>query len=91
MKPRFVRAVEKHSSLTKDSIVGSQVIIGTKNKKKAFQTIQARDLEPTGDRLTKKEHRSIKKAVHNDTKEHRKTYKKKMRKWHKQNFGDSSK
>ena len=82
---------EKHSSLTQDSIVGRQVIIGTKNKEKEFQTIQARDLEPTDDKLTKKEHRSIKKAVHNDTKEHRKTYKEKMRKWHKQDFGNSGK
>lgn len=83
---------EKHSSLTEDSVVGSQVIIGTKGKgKKNYQTIQSRDLEPTGDKLTKKEHRAVKKAVHNDTRAHRKTYKKKMRKWHKQKFNDSKK
>lgn len=82
---------EKHSSLTKDSIVGSQVIIGTKGKDKKFNAIYKGDLDPTGDELTKKEHRAVKKAVHSDTKEHRETYEKKMQKWHKQNFNGSKK
>lgn len=82
---------ENHSSLTKDSLVGSQVIIGTKGRDKKFNAIYKGDLESTDDKLTKKEHRAVKKAVHNDTKEHRKTYEKKMQKWHKQNFGDSKK
>lgn len=82
---------EKHSSLTEDSVVGSQVIIGTKGKEKKFNAIYKGDLEPTNDKLTKKEHRAVKKAVHNDTKAHRKTYKKKMRKWHKQKFNHSKK
>ena len=78
---------EKHSSLTKNSIVGSQVIIGTKGKKdNRYKVIQSRDLEPTKDKLTKKEHRAIKRAVHNDTKEHRKTYIRKMKKWRKRKF-----
>lgn len=88
---KVVLKPEKHSSLTKESIVGSQVIIGTKSFNKKYAAIYKSDLEATGDRLTKKEHRSIKKAVHNDTKGHRKTYKKKMRKWHNQNFGSSDK
>lgn len=82
---------ENHPSLTEDSLVGSQVLIGTKGKDKKFNAIYKGDLEPTEDKLTRKEHRKVKKAVQNDTKEHRKTHERKMAKWHQQQFDGSKK
>lgn len=73
---------EEHSALTKTSIVGRQVIVGIKDGD-TFRPIYTADLTNTDDKLTSNELRKIRKAVHNDTKQHRKTHKKKMRRWRK--------
>lgn len=80
--PNLELTPDKHSSLTKTSVVGRQVIIGIKDGE-SFKPIYISDLSKTGDKLSRKELKAIRKAVHNDTKQHRKTHKKRMRKWHK--------
>ena len=74
-----------HTSLTKTSIVSRQVIFGIKDGD-TFKPIHIRDLSETGDKLTRKELRKIRKEVQNYKKQHRKTYKKKRRKWFKRKF-----
>lgn len=78
--PNLELSPEQHSSLTETSIIGRNVIFGIKNGSN-YKLIFASDLEKTDDFLTKKELSAIRKAVHNCKKEHRKTYKKKRRKW----------
>ena len=79
---------KKHSSLKKDSVVGTQVHIGTKKAgaktpaEKNFQPIIKRELEPTKDRLTKAELKKVQDSVHNDTPGHRATHERTMEKWH---------
>ena len=79
---------KKHSSLNHESIVGTQVHIGTKKAgvktpaEKNFQPIIKRELEPTKDRLTKAELKKVQDSVHNDTPGHRATHERTMEKWH---------
>ncbi len=80
--PNLKLTPDKHSSLTKSSVVGRQVIIGIKDGE-GFKPILTRDLTATNDKLSRKELRAVLKGVHNDTKQHRKTYKKKLRNWRK--------
>lgn len=72
---------EEHKSLTKNSRVGNQVYIGVKQPDGSFKPILTRDLEYTGDELTSGELKTVKSEIQNDEKKHRKTYKKKMRRW----------
>lgn len=72
---------KKHPSLTEDSLVGSQVFFGRKGKDKQYKIIESRDLEDTGDKLTRKEHKLVMKNVHNDTPKHRATYEATAKKW----------
>lgn len=74
---------EEHKALTKNSKVGNQVYIGVKQQDGSIKQILIRDFEDTDDKLTRKELRAVKKGIQNDTKKHRKTYKKKMRRWKK--------
>lgn len=65
---KLVLKPEEHTSLTEDSIVGSKVLVGVKVKTKngeEFKPIFERDLSDTGDRLTRKEHKAVKKGVRN--------------------------
>lgn len=80
--PKVELQPEKHTALTESSVVSRQVIIGIKSGD-AFTPIFTRDLTETNDKLTRKELRAIRKGVHNDIKQHRKTYKKKIKKWRK--------
>ena len=79
---------KKHSSLKKDSVVGNQVYIGTRKAgaktpaEKNFQAIFKGDLQPTTDNLTKKELKTIRDKLQNDTLEHRATHERTMQKWH---------
>ena len=77
---------EDHISLTEESIVEKRVYIGIKIETEegtTFKPIFERDLSDTGDRLTNKEYRKVKKGVSGDTKQHKQTYKRKMRRWRK--------
>lgn len=78
--PKVELTPDKHPALNKTSIVSRQVIVGVKDGD-TFKPILTRDLKSTGDKLTRKELKAIRKAVNNDTKQHRKTYKKKLKKW----------
>lgn len=80
--PKVELTPDKHPALTKTSIVSRQVIVGVKDGD-TFKPILTRDLKNTGDKLTRKELKAIRKAVQNDTKQHRRTYKKKIKKWRK--------
>lgn len=76
---------ENHTSLTEESIVEKRVYIGVKIKTEngtTFKPIFERDLSDTGDRLTNKEYRKVKKGVSGETKQHKQTYKRKMKMWH---------
>jgi hypothetical protein len=73
---------QDHSSLTEESIVGSQVILGIRTDNK-FKALYTTDFTQTDDELTKKELKAVNKGVHNDNKAHRATYNKKMHKWKK--------
>lgn len=84
--PGLVLKPENHISLDKETIVGRETVMGFKQTDKTFKPILTRDLEDTGDKLTRKELRKIKRGVHNDKKQHRKTYRRKLRKWRRRNF-----
>lgn len=74
-------------AIKKDSIVGRNVIIGTQEKtpdgKVIYKPIFERDMDYTGDKLTREELNIIKKEAGGSTRKYRKTHKKKMKKWHK--------
>lgn len=80
---KLVLRPKKHSSLTEDSIVGSQIHVGRKGKDGQYKAIFKGDFEPTKDKLTKKEHRTVKKKIGGATKKNRKTAKKKVKSWKK--------
>ena len=76
---------ENHISLTEDSIVERRVYIGIKVETEegvAFKPIFRGDLSETGDQLTSKELRKVRKGVGGAAKQHKKTHKRKMRLWH---------
>lgn len=75
---------KKHSSLTEDSIVERRVYIGVKvedEKGTTYKPIFRGDLSDTGDKLSNREYRKVKKGVRGKTKQHKKTFKEKMRQW----------
>lgn len=82
---RFVQNLtlspKKHKSLTEDSIVGGNVIVGTKGKDKTYKPIQSRDLSPTRDKLTKKEHRRIMENLGGGIEKYKKTNEKLLEDW----------
>ena len=82
---KLVLTPNKHSSLTEDSVVGNQVIFGIKDGD-TYRAILSSDMTDTGDRLTHKEQRKVKKGVANDTPQHRKTYRKKRKRWRNKSF-----
>lgn len=80
--PDLVLSPENHKSLTEDSIVGRRVIWGRReNKNQPPQAMFVRDFKETGDVLTNKEFRAVKKGVQNNNRQNRKTYKRTKRKW----------
>ena len=84
---KLVLKPKDHSSLTEDSLVGNNVLIAVKVKtpdgKEEYKPIFKGELEETGDKLKIKEYVEVKRKISNDTPQHRKTYKAKMKKWHK--------
>ena len=80
--PDLVLSPKEHAALKEDSIVGRQVIVGIKQGNgKPPKSILPRELQATNDKLTKKELKKIQAEVHNDTPEHRETFKEKMKSW----------
>ncbi len=77
----FTLSAADHPALTKESIVGNQVLIATKDAQGNYKPIFKGDLVDTGDKLTKKEHRALKKKGGGATKKYKKTTKKKIKKW----------
>ena len=67
--------------------IGNNVLIAVKVKtpdgKEEYKPIFKGELEETGDKLKIKEYVEVKRKISNDTPQHRKTYKAKMKKWHK--------
>ena len=65
---KLVLKPEDHGSLTEDSIVGSKLLVGIKTKTESgeeYKPLFRGDFAETGDRLTKKEHKAIKKGIRN--------------------------
>lgn len=80
--PDLVLSPKEHAALKEDSIVGRQVIVGIKQGNgNPPKSILPRELQATNDKLTKKELKKIQAEVHNDTPEHRETFKEKMKSW----------
>ena len=77
-----VLSPKKHSTLTEDSIVGRHVQVATKGKDKKYKPIYSRDLEETGDKLTRKEHRQIKRNLGGTDKKRQESSKKLLKDWH---------
>ncbi len=86
--PGLTLSPKKHSSLKKDSVVGTQVHIGTKKAgvktpaEKNYRPIYVRELTRTRDKLSKEELEVVQANVKNDTPEHRATHMRTMQKWH---------
>ncbi len=83
--PDLVLDPKTHGSLTEDSIVSRQVIVGVKridkNGQEFRQSIFPNDMTETGDKLTDEELEKVRKEVHNDDPKHRKSFIEKLRKW----------
>ena len=65
---KLVLKPEDHGSLTEDSIVGSKLLVGIKittESGEEYKPLFERDFAETGDRLTKAEHKAIKKGIRN--------------------------
>ena len=77
--PDLILSPTDHPSLTEDSIVGR---INDQGELE-YQAILPSNLEATGDRLTRRELRKVKKEVRNACKAHRKAYKKTVKQWKK--------
>lgn len=86
--PGLTLSPKKHSSLKKDSVVGTQVHIGTKKAgaktpaEKNYRPIYKWELKKTRDKLAKSELKTVQMNVKNDTPEHRATHERTMKKWH---------
>lgn len=72
---------KKHKSLTRDSIIGSQPIIGTKGKDGKYKAIHTWEFESTNDKLTKKEHRAVMSELGGDNEKYNKTANDLLKKW----------
>ena len=85
--PDLILSPTDHPSLTEDSIVGRRVWFGIQQindqGELEYQAILPSNLEATGDRLTRRELRKVKKEVRNACKAHRKAYKKTVKQWKK--------
>lgn len=83
-RSKYIQGVElspkKHPSLTEPSIVEKRAIFGQKNGN-SYSPIYPTDVVDTGDRLKGKELCKVKRGIQNDTKKHRKTYKKTLKRW----------
>lgn len=77
----LVLSPKKHKSLTRNSIVGSKAIVGTKSKDGTYKAIQSRDLEYTRDKLTKKEHRHIINNLGGGVEKYKKTNENLLKNW----------
>lgn len=82
---KLVLTPDKHSSLTEDSVVGNQAIFGIKDGN-TYRAILPSDMVDTADKLSGKEYKKVKKSVANDNPKHRKTYRKKRRRWKNKSF-----
>lgn len=83
----LVLTPDKHKALKENSIVGSQIILGIKIKEGEFKALYPMDFTDTGDKLSKKELKTVKNNIQNDTVQHRKTHTKKVQSW-KKHFKD---
>lgn len=78
--PNLALSPEKHSSLTKNTVVEKKIIFGFKVDN-TFYPIKAEDLTDTQDRLTNAELRKVKRGIQGDARKHRKNYKRTLKKW----------
>ena len=79
---KLVLKPEKHKSLTVDSEVGTQVIIGYKDGD-TYRALYASDMVDTGDKLKRQELKKVKRQAGGTDKKLRQTNKRKMRRWKK--------
>lgn len=79
----FTLSATDHPALTEESIVGNQVHIASKDKQGKYKPIFKGDLVDTGDQLTKKERRTLKRKGGGAEKKHKKTTKRTLKKWRK--------
>lgn len=79
----LVLTPEEHKALTEDSIIGNQVIIGIKQSNGKFKPLFTRNMLSTNDELTEEELNQVKKKIQHDTPQHRKTHKRKIKRWKK--------
>ncbi len=80
--PGLILRPSEHPAISKESIVGRQVIIGVKrNNQTKPKSLYPNDFEDTGDKLTDIEYKKIKEEVHNDEPKFRNSFNKKLRKW----------
>ena len=84
--PGVILKPKKHPSLTENSIVGRETVMGVKQPDGNFKPLRTRDMQSTNDKLTILELIKIRLGVHNDQHKHRKAYKRKLRKWKKRTF-----
>ena len=80
--PGLVLQPAEHPALTEESIVGRKVHFGVKKQDKTYSPIYPSDLIPTDDKLSPIELQQVRREVHNDTNQHRKTYKTTRKKWY---------
>lgn len=86
-KSKYIQDVElqpgkKHQSITEPSIVSKRAIFGRKEEDN-FSPITPQSMTTANDKLKKGELRKVRKGIQSDTKKHRKTYKKTVRRWKK--------
>lgn len=80
---KLVLKPKNHNSLTEDSIVGRHIYVGTKDTSGNYKAIFKGDLAPTSDKLTKKEHRTVRKNIGGEIKQNKKTANKRLKSWKK--------
>lgn len=78
---RFLLRARKHHALTADSVTETRVYIGI--GKKAKKPIMPRDLSDTGDKLTWWEKLKLKRRAGGNTRKHRRTTRRKLKRWRK--------
>ncbi|MDE7162788.1 MAG: hypothetical protein K2O44_01755 [Clostridia bacterium] len=84
--PGVILKPKNHPSLTKDTVVGRETVMGIKQSDSTYKPIYPNDLENTNDKLTNKELRKVRRGVHNAKPKHRKTYKRKLKNWKHRSF-----
>lgn len=78
--PGVVLKTNNHSSLSENSIVGNKLIYGRKDKKQ-IKAMYPDELTDTQDKLLYSEYLKIKRKVNADTKEHKKSRDKTIKRW----------